>query len=62
MRTGTRFCFDGNVDFTQGPITQEIIHFAVPIMLGELLQNLYNSVDSLIVGNYVGDIACFWPQ
>ena len=57
MRTGTRFCFDGNVDFTQGPITQEIIHFAVPIMLGELLQNLYNSVDSLIVGNYVGDIA-----
>jgi len=46
-----------NIDFTRGNITSEIIQFAVPIALGELLQNLYNSVDSLVVGNFVGDDA-----
>ncbi|MBU5626493.1 MATE family efflux transporter [Oscillibacter sp. MSJ-2] len=46
-----------SVDFTQGNITPELIWFAIPIMLSELFQNLYNSVDSLVVGNFVGQVA-----
>lgn len=43
-----------NVDFTQGNIILELIAFSIPIVLGELFQNLYNSVDTLVVGNFVG--------
>jgi len=50
MKTGSR-------DLTQGNITLQLLHVALPILLGQLLQNLYNTVDSLIVGNYVGTIA-----
>lgn len=42
-----------NVDFTKGPIVRSIIAFSLPIVMGELLQNLYNSVDALVVGNLV---------
>ena len=42
-----------NVDFTKGPIVRSIIAFSLPIVMGELLQNLYNSVDALVVGNMV---------
>ena len=45
------------VDFTQGSIIRNLIAFSVPILLGELLQNLYNSVDALAVGNYAGESA-----
>lgn len=40
-------------DFTQGSIIRAIIAFSLPIVAGELLQNLYNSVDALVVGNLV---------
>ena len=43
-----------NVDLTQGSIAGQILLFAIPILLGDLFQNFYNSVDSLVVGNYVG--------
>ena len=42
------------IDFTQGNILQQLILFTIPIIVGELLQNLYNSVDALIVGNWAG--------
>ena len=45
------------VDFTQGNIIRSLISFSVPILLGELLQNLYNSVDALAVGNFAGESA-----
>ena len=45
------------INFTQGSIAKAILQFAVPIIAGELLQNLYNSVDSLVVGNFVGSTA-----
>ena len=45
------------VDFTQGSILRNIVAFSVPIVLGELFQNLYNSVDALVVGNLVGKTA-----
>lgn len=34
-----------------------LILFAIPLLMGELLQNLYNSVDALVVGNFVSDTA-----
>lgn len=42
------------IDFTQGNIILELVMFSIPIVLGELFQNLYNSVDTLVVGNFVG--------
>ena len=41
-------------DFTHGNIIRELILFTIPIVTGELLQSLYNSVDALIVGNWAG--------
>lgn len=46
-----------DINFTQGNIVRSILLFALPIIGGELLQNLYNSVDSLVVGNFVGAAA-----
>ena len=43
-----------SVDLTEGPILPELISFALPLMLGQVFQNLYNSVDSIIAGNFVG--------
>ncbi len=46
-----------DISFTQGNIITSILLFSLPIIAGELLQNLYNSVDSLVVGNFVGPAA-----
>ena len=40
-------------DMTQGPIMRQLILFALPLMLGNVFQMLYNTVDSVIVGNFV---------
>lgn len=45
------------IDFTQGNIVKNIVIFSIPIIIGELLQNLYNTADSLVVGNFIGDTA-----
>ena len=42
---------------TEGPIGQKIIRFAMPLFLGNLFQQLYNTADSLIVGNLLGSNA-----
>lgn len=42
---------------TDGPIWQRIIGFAIPLFLGNLFQQLYNTADSLIVGNFLGSEA-----
>lgn len=42
---------------TEGSISRAIIRFAVPLFLGNLFQQMYNSVDSLIVGNFLGNSA-----
>lgn len=39
---------------TEGVIWKEILFFSVPLLLGNLFQQLYNAVDSIIVGNYIG--------
>lgn len=41
----------------EGPIWKGIVAFAIPIFLGNLFQQLYNTVDSLIVGNFLGSNA-----
>ena len=38
---------------TQGPIMRQLILFSLPLMLGNVFQMLYNTVDSVIVGNFV---------
>lgn len=47
----------GQVDFTKDSIVKSLIIFSAPIIFGELLQNFYNSVDALVVGNFIGDAA-----
>lgn len=45
---------NGGQMMTEGPIARQIILFSVPLLLGNLFQQLYNTADSMIVGNYVG--------
>lgn len=42
---------------TEGSIWKKITFFALPLFLGNLFQQMYNTVDSLIVGNYLGSNA-----
>ena len=44
-------------DLTHGPIRQQYIALAVPLLMGNILQQLYNTVDAVIVGKFVGDNA-----
>lgn len=39
---------------TQGSIVMQLIAFSLPMMLGNIFQILYNTVDSVVVGNFVG--------
>ncbi|MGN1267116.1 MAG: MATE family efflux transporter [Dorea sp.] len=42
---------------TEGSIWKKILFFSVPLILGNLFQQLYNTVDSIIVGNFIGSNA-----
>ena len=44
-------------DMTLGAPWKRILEFSVPMLLGNLAQQLYNTADSVIVGKYVGDNA-----
>ena len=41
-------------DLTEGSITGRLLRFALPLMAGNLLQQLYNVADTLIVGRFLG--------
>lgn len=43
-----------NNDMTKGPLLKTLICFTIPIILGNLLQLTYNSMDSIIVGHFIG--------
>ena len=45
------------IDLTKGTIFKKLILFALPMILGNLLQQIYNIVDTLIVGRFVGNEA-----
>ncbi len=46
-----------DVDMTEGNIVGHIIMFALPLLLGNVFQQLYNTVDTWVVGNYVSNEA-----
>lgn len=46
-----------NCDLTEGSIIKNLLRFAFPLMIGNLLQQLYNVVDTLIVGRFLGENA-----
>ena len=43
-----------NKGLTQGPVMRSMLLFAVPMILGNLLQQCYNVADTLIVGQFLG--------
>ena len=43
-----------DTDMTSGSIVRHLISFAIPLLIGNIFQQLYNTVDSVVVGNYVG--------
>ena len=47
--------FFGAQDMTAGNPTSNLIRFSVPLLIGNLAQQLYSTVDSIVVGQYVGD-------
>ena len=42
---------------TEGSIWKKLLMYSIPLILGNLFQQLYNTVDSIIVGNYIGSEA-----
>lgn len=46
-----------DVDMTQGSTTRHLIRFALPLLAGNLFQQLYNMVDTWVVGNFVSNEA-----
>lgn len=46
-----------DADMTQGNILRQYIDFALPLTVGLLFQQLYSAVDSIVVGNFVGETA-----
>ncbi|WP_242829608.1 MATE family efflux transporter [Butyrivibrio sp. MB2005] len=45
------------VDMTEGSPVRQIVKFTIPMLLGNIAQQLYNTADSIIVGRFVGDNA-----
>ena len=41
-------------DLSQGPVTRQIFVFALPMLVGNIFQQLYNIVDTIIIGQYIG--------
>lgn len=41
-------------DLTQGSITKTLLRFSLPMILGNLMQQMYNVADTLIVGRFIG--------
>ena len=46
-----------DVDMTQGSIFRLLLQFSLPLLAGNLFQQLYNMVDTWVVGNYVSNVA-----
>ena len=47
----------GAQDMTQGEPWKNMVKFSVPLLIGNFAQQLYSTVDSIVVGQYVGDNA-----
>lgn len=44
-----------HIDFTSGPVGKKILFFSLPLMVGNVFQQLYNVVDTLVVGKFLGE-------
>ena len=45
------------ITMTEGSIEKRVIKFAIPILLSNLLQQMYNTLDTIVVGRFVGSTA-----
>ncbi len=45
---------DRRIDMTEGPIMRNILLFALPLVMGNILQQLYTTVDTLVIGAFCG--------
>ena len=45
------------VDLTEGSIPKKLLLFALPLIIGNILQQFYNIVDTIVVGKYLGEDA-----
>lgn len=54
-KTQKRSLLNMNVDLLNGPIFKSLVIFAIPLLISNIFQQLYNTVDTMIVGNYLGD-------
>ena len=43
-----------SIDLLNGPISEQIVLFFFPVLFGTFFQQLYNTVDAIVVGNFVG--------
>ena len=46
-----------SVLMTEGVIWKQLIAFSIPLLIGNLFQQLYNTVDSVVVGQFIGSEA-----
>ena len=44
-------------DMTEGTPWKRIVEFSIPLLIGNIAQQFYNTADSIIVGRYIGDNA-----
>ena len=51
LQTGLRRT---DTDMTRGSVLGQLVTFSVPLLIGNIFQQLYNTVDSVVVGNFVG--------
>ena len=56
-QTKKRHFFQADVDLIHGPIFKSLVTFALPLLISNIFQQLYNTVDTMVVGNYLGDIS-----
>ena len=56
-QTAKKSPFSMNVDLMHGPIFKNLLLFMLPIFISSLFQQLYSTVDTMIVGNVLGDTA-----
>lgn len=45
------------IDMTKGPVMKLVVLFALPICIGNVLQQLYNTVDTLVIGNFCSSVS-----
>lgn len=46
-----------NIDMTRGNMIKLVLSFALPLCIGNILQMLYNTVDTMVIGNYCGSLS-----